>query len=228
MTRDTLEGPSDPSNGPVSNGTAVEEVTIDMHNDRNSLLPQRLYEIKEDRQLSWVLEEWEKQFKASWDLRLQTEARLQDAKNEVYQWIGFYKVFQGAVLTAVTPSTILSCRQSWGPTSLSLIASIITIVTVHFKLVEYGKVKTDLERRRLEAKKLHAQLAELKLQGKNFNFSWFLKRSKHSSGESGKKTVGLKDRYYWAAIGALLLFSSVVVLFCNIILCGSTKYHPGS
>jgi len=152
MTRDTLEGPSDPSNGPVSNGTAVEEVTIDMHNDRNSLLPQRLYEIKEDRQLSWVLEEWEKQFKASWDLRLQTEARLQDAKNEVYQWIGFYKVFQGAVLTAVTPSTILSCRQSWGPTSLSLIASIITIVTVHFKLVEYGKVKTDLERRRLEAK----------------------------------------------------------------------------
>jgi hypothetical protein len=75
---------------------------------------------------------------------------------------------------------------------------------------------------------LHEKLAELKVQGKKFQFSWFLKRSENNSGESGKKTVGLQHRYYWAAIGALLLFSSAVVLFCNIALCGPAKYHPGS
>jgi len=151
MTRGTEKEPSDPSNGPVSNGTAVEEVKIDMYDDANSLLAQRLYEIKEDKQLTWLLEEWEKPSKASEHSQVQREARLQNAKNEVYQWIGFYSVFQGVVVTAVAQSNTLGCRQSWGPTSLSLIASIVTIVTVHFKLVEYGKLKTDLERKRVEA-----------------------------------------------------------------------------
>jgi len=143
----------------------------------------------------------------------------------LYQWIGFYSVFQGEVFTGVALSNTLGCRQSWVPTSLSLVVSIVTIVNVHFKLLDYEKLITDLERRRIELKQLHAQLAELKRQGKDFKFSWCLKRS---TGESGKKTVGLKHRYYRPAIGALLLFSSVVVLFCNIALCGPTKYHPGS
>ncbi|KAH9538128.1 hypothetical protein CY35_16G089500 [Sphagnum magellanicum] len=226
MTRETEKEPSDPSNGPVSNGTGVEEVKIDINPDYK--LAQRLYEINENEQFTWLLKEWEKQFKALQYWRLQTKSRLQDARLEVYQWVGFYSVFQGVVVTAVTLSTTLGCRQSWCPTSLSLIASIVTIVTVHFKLVEYGKLKKGLERKKLEAKQLHQKLEELKQQGKDFEFSWFLTSSKDSRGESGKKTVGLKDRYYWAAIGALLLFSSVVVLSCNIILCGPTKYHPGS
>jgi hypothetical protein len=83
MTRGTEKEPSDPSNGPVSNGTAVEEVKIDMYDDANSLLAQRLYEIKEDKQLSWLLEEWEKQSKAAEHSQVQREARLQNAKNEV-------------------------------------------------------------------------------------------------------------------------------------------------
>jgi uncharacterized membrane protein YkgB len=97
------------------------------------------------------LEDWEKQFKASRDSRLQQEAQLKNAKNEVYEWIGFNSVFQGVVITGVALSNTLGCRQSWGPTSLSLIASIVTIVTVHFKLLDYDKLITDLERRRIEA-----------------------------------------------------------------------------
>jgi hypothetical protein len=227
MNRGTEKEPSDPPNGPVSNGTAVEELAINIRNP-NYEIAQRLYEIKTDKKLTWILEEWEKQFKASRDSRLQQEAQLTNAKNELYQWIGFYIVFQGVVFTGVALSNTLGCRQSWGPTSLSLIASIVTIVNVHFKLLDYEKLKTDLERRIIEAKQLHAELAELKVQGKKIQFSWFLKRSKYSPGESGKRTVGLQHRYYWAAIGALLLFPSAIVLFCNIALCGPTKYHPGS
>jgi hypothetical protein len=227
MTRETEKEPSDPSSGPVSNGTAVEELAINIPNP-NEIIAQRLYELKSDVEFTWILEEWEKQFKTSQDSKRQEEVRFKHAKNELYQWIGFYSVFQGVVFTAVALSNNLGCRQSWGPTSLSLIASLVTIVTVHFKLLEYEKLKTDVERKRIETKKLHAKLAQLKLQGTNFQFSWFLTRSKDSSGESGKNTVGLKDIYYWATIGALLLFSSGVVLFCNIALCGPTKYHPGS
>ncbi|CAM6052170.1 unnamed protein product [Sphagnum compactum] len=248
MTPETEIEPSDPLNGPVSNGTARGEVAIDMRPVKEKTpidvvqaeSARRLYEIKKDERWTWLLEEWEKQFKTSLHSKLHREARLKHAKNELYQWIGFYSVFQGAVFTAVALSNKLGCRQSWGPTSLSLIASIVTIVSVHFKLVDYGELQTNFERKISEAKQLHAQLAELKQQGTDFQFSWFLEKSEDRCGESGKRgksgkrgesgkqTVGLKDIYYWAAIGALLLFSSCVVLFCNILLCGGTKYQPGS
>jgi len=150
MTRGAQKEPSDPSSGPVSNGTAVEEVEIDIIPDHQ--LVERLLEIKKKAHLTWLLEEWEKQFKASRDSRLKQESEVNDAKNELYQWIGFYSVFQGVVFTGVALSNNLGCRQSWGPTSLSLIASIVTIVNVHFKLLNYEKVKRDLERRIIEAK----------------------------------------------------------------------------
>jgi hypothetical protein len=151
MTRETEKEPSDPSSGPVSNGTAVEELAINIPNP-NEIIAQRLYELKSDVEFTWILEEWEKQFKTSQDSKRQEEVRFKHAKNELYQWIGFYSVFQGVVFTAVALSNNLGCRQSWGPTSLSLIASLVTIVTVHFKLLEYEKLKTDVERKRIETK----------------------------------------------------------------------------
>jgi hypothetical protein len=98
------------------------------------------------------LEEWEKKFKASWDSKLQEEAQLRNAKKDLYQWIGFYSVFQGEVFTGVALSNTLGCRQSWVPTSLSLVVSIVTIVNVHFKLLDYQKLITGLQRRRIEFK----------------------------------------------------------------------------
>jgi uncharacterized membrane protein YkgB len=150
MSRGAEKEPSDPSSGPVSNGTAVEEVEIDINPDHK--LVERLFEIKKNEHLTWLLEDWEKQFKASQDTKLHKEGRLKNAKNDLYQWIGFYSVFQGVVFTAVALSNNLGCRQSWAPTSLSLIASIVTIVTVHFKLLEYEKLKRDVERKTFQAK----------------------------------------------------------------------------
>jgi hypothetical protein len=132
------------------NETEGEGVAIE--SDPNYQAAQRLYEIKKDQQLTWLLEEWEKQFKASQDSKLQEEARLKNAKHDLYQWIGFYSVFQGVVFTTVALSNTLGCRQSWGPTLLSLIASVVTIVTVHIRFRDYEKLRTDVERRRIEAK----------------------------------------------------------------------------
>ncbi len=151
MSGGTEIEPSDLSDRPVSNETAVQQVAIDIVNpDEEKAL--RLYEIKEDEKLTWLLEEWDKQFQVSQDSKLQEEARLKSAKRDLYQWIGFYSVFQGVVFTTVAVSNTLGCRQSWGPTFLSLIASIVTIVTVHFRFLDYEKLKTDVERKRIEAK----------------------------------------------------------------------------
>ncbi len=77
--------------------------------------------------------------------RIETKTtRTNNAKNDLYQWIGFFSVFQGVVLTAVAQSSTLGCQQSWAPASLSLIASVVTIVSVHFKLKSYRALEVNL------------------------------------------------------------------------------------
>jgi hypothetical protein len=94
---------------------------------------------------------------------------------------------------------------------------------------------------------LHEQIAELKTQGASFNFSWFLDRAKRQEEEKQKadkkktdkqKTDGnkkqrrRKDGYYWAwdwaVILALVLFSTIILLCCILVLCGPDKHKPGT
>jgi len=51
--------------------------------------------------------------------------------------IRFYIVFQGVVLSAVVVLDILSRRNSWVPSLLSLEASVVTLVSLHIKLQGY-------------------------------------------------------------------------------------------
>lgn len=50
--------------------------------------------------------------------------------NEIYQLIGFYSVFQGVLLTAVSQSNLLLCHNWWTAFFLSLLASLVTIAGV--------------------------------------------------------------------------------------------------
>jgi hypothetical protein len=76
---------------------------------------------------------------------------------------------------------------------------------------------------------LHDQIAELRATGKDFNFAWFIERRRgRSKGKDEKKPQGLKDKYYWAVILALVIFSTMILLCCIIVLCGPHRYHPGS
>jgi hypothetical protein len=107
---------------------------------------ERLLEIDEVPKLKRSLTEWEKRFEVS-SLRIEKKnTRSINAKNELYQLIGFYSVFQGVVLTAVAQTNLIQCRQSWGPVSLSLLASIATIVSVYIKLKDYSQHRKDLEK----------------------------------------------------------------------------------
>jgi hypothetical protein len=76
---------------------------------------ERLLEIDDDPKLKRVLQEWEKRFKVESLSVEKITARATVIKNELYQLVGFYSVFQGVVLTAVAQTNLIKCNQSWGP-----------------------------------------------------------------------------------------------------------------
>jgi hypothetical protein len=126
----------------VGNGSVQIDIFKDFNEDK--IKADLLFDIKQDEKLGCLLKDWEKQFKVARD-RIETKtSRANNAKNDLYQWIGFFSVFQGVVLTAVAQSSTFGCRQSWAPASLSLIASLVTVVSVHFKLINYDELNANL------------------------------------------------------------------------------------
>ncbi len=79
------------------------------------------------------------------------ETRTFVVKNEIYQLLTFYVVFQGVVLTAVAQASTLKCRHWWAPFTLSLIASVMTFVGVYQKLETFRQVKDDFENERFNS-----------------------------------------------------------------------------
>ncbi len=104
-----------------------------------------LLQIEKDPKLNRALIDWEKQFKAALSRIEKKRTRSINTKNELYQLIGFYSVFQGVVLTAVAQTNLIRCSQSWGPASLSLLASVATIAGVYAKLKDYSELRCALE-----------------------------------------------------------------------------------
>jgi hypothetical protein len=215
----------------VGNAVVPGSVQIDIFNpdefNEDEIIADLLFDIKQDKKLGCLLDDWEQQFKVARD-RIETKtSRANNAKNDLYQWIGFFSVFQGVVLTAVAQSSTFGCRQSWAPASLSLIASLVTVVSVHFKLINYDDLNANLLKEISQSKILHDQIAELRAKGKFFKFAWFIERRRRIS-RRRDVSQGLKDKYYWAVILALVIFSTIILLCCIIVLCGPHRYHPGS
>ena len=73
-------------------------------------------------------------------------ARCTSDKTELYHLMGFYSVFQGVVFSNVanSPRNILTCQISLLPALLSLLVSVATAISVHFKLRDY-----EIDRRKL-------------------------------------------------------------------------------
>jgi len=71
---------------------------------------ERLLEIDDDPKLKRVLQEWEKRFKVESLSVEKITARATVIKNELYQLVGFYSVFQGVVLTAVAQTNLIKCQ----------------------------------------------------------------------------------------------------------------------
>jgi hypothetical protein len=102
--------------------------------------------------LKRILTEWDNRFEVSSARIEKKSTRSINAKSELYQLIGFYSVFQGVVLTAVAQTSLIQCQQPWGPVSLSLLASIATIVSAYIKLKSYSQHRKALEEETADSK----------------------------------------------------------------------------
>jgi uncharacterized membrane protein YkgB len=221
---------SDPVDAvPVVNQEPIVRVVIDIINENNQAVnadevrARNLFDIRADKNLSWLLDDWQKQFKLARDIIETKRTGTNNAKNELYQWIGFFSVFQGVVLTAVAQSTTIGCQQSWAPAVLSLIASLVTVVSVHFKLINYSELNARVVKETHQNQVLSDQLKELRAKGKKFDLSWFDKRK-----ERKQESKELNDFFYWATMSALVVFSAIILLCCILVLCGPHRHKLGT
>jgi hypothetical protein len=110
-----------------------------------------LSQIEEHPLLKLKLKDMENQSAAIARKIERKETRTFVVKNEIYQLLTFYVVFQGVVLTAVAQASALKCRHWWAPFTLSLIASAMTFVGVYQKLETFRQVKDDFENERFNS-----------------------------------------------------------------------------
>jgi hypothetical protein len=134
----------------------VGEHRIVIPDDVGNLIPDEReadcsLQIDKDPKLRLLLRDWEKSYKVARERIEKKETRTINAKAELYQMLGFYSVFQGVVLTAVAQSNTLYCLSSWAPASLSLLVSAVTVVSVHYKLTNYSRLKVALKGERTNA-----------------------------------------------------------------------------
>jgi hypothetical protein len=117
---------------------------LDIENQLVPTLPESYQEIKRllliegQPVLKKALDVWESKRENHVNYIDRTKSNVAEVKNEIYQLIGFFSVFQGVLLTAVAQASQLHCPTSWIPISLSLFASVVTIAGVIQKL---GQIK---------------------------------------------------------------------------------------
>ena len=95
--------------------------------------------IKRNTVYSVALEEWDRTAKLLTDRVDRMEKRSGDLKNEIYQMVGFFTVFQGVVLTAVTQIVQNNdlhhdCKKVWSPVLLTALAWVVTSIGLWLKL----------------------------------------------------------------------------------------------
>ena len=113
--------------------------------------------IKQNTIYAVALEEWDRKVRLLSDRVDKKEKRGADLKNEIYQLVGFFSVFQGVVLTAVTQLTqsgqiTQNCERVWSPVVLTLLAWVCTIIAVwqkfrRIQVIDDERIEEDTARR---------------------------------------------------------------------------------
>jgi hypothetical protein len=73
------------------------------------------------------------------------DMQINNIKNESYQLISFYIVFQGVMFAVVAQASTLNYNNSYFPTFLSWLVSLVTSVGVYQKLNGFNNLKSILE-----------------------------------------------------------------------------------
>ena len=112
---------------------------LKLRNDRTFKRIANLLLIKQNTVYSVALDDWQQTAKLLSERVDRMEKRSGDLKNEIYQLVGFFSVFQGVVLTAVTQLAQSSdeyhnCKKVWSPVILTALAWVVATVGVWQKM----------------------------------------------------------------------------------------------
>ena len=121
------------------------------HPNFDEHVAKNLVQIDKSENLKFILQEWERNFALARNRTETKKTRSYNVKQELYQLIGFYAVFQGVIVSAVAQANFAS-PASWGPAYLSVLASIATLLSVHIKLNDYKMLYMDAEKELADAK----------------------------------------------------------------------------
>ncbi|KAG0621489.1 hypothetical protein M758_3G024300 [Ceratodon purpureus] len=147
-----------------------------------------------------ALEEWTRK-ENLFTARVERKTKKVDSlKNEVYSLLGFFSVFQGVLLTAVSQSNLLHCNNLWSPVVLSVLASVVTIAAIAQKLYQISSLLRTISSEEQAVKDVVHRGQELRREGKNFVFAKFSKNKQKEP----------KKNYFWLYAGLVLSF---LVLF---------------
>ena len=136
-------------------GKSLEPWQLELEEDGQALrsnsafkrVQNRLW-IKQNTVLNELLQDGEHNLKLITEHADRQEKRLEDLRNQVFNLVGFFSVFQGVILMAVTQlSSSLTtqigaqqgqarplCGKVWVPVILSVLAGFVTIVSVSLKI----------------------------------------------------------------------------------------------
>jgi hypothetical protein len=151
-SQDALRGASCSSGGNSKHDSSHVAIDVSDGSRRPKLVTNEieangLFQIHQDLRLKLILADWENKLKESQARKERKQALSLNVKNEIYHLVGFFSVFQGVVLTAVSQASQLTCHNWWGPFALSLLASTTTLVGVCHKFYNFieWKRSTDVE-----------------------------------------------------------------------------------
>lgn len=105
----------------------------------------KLVEIERSPVLAKALEEWTRRKTVLESRKEFLTQMISSLKDEIYQLIGFFSVFQGVLLTTVSGSNLLHCNNWWSPIFLSLFASVVAVAGVIQKLLQMGDVRSYID-----------------------------------------------------------------------------------
>ena len=92
-----------------------------------------------------ALEEWERRNNMFTARNLERKKQQgRNLRNEIYNLVGYFTVFQGVLLTVVSQSNLLYCNNAWSPISLSTLASVVTIAGVWQKFHAIDDLETTI------------------------------------------------------------------------------------
>uniref|UniRef100_A9U1U0 Predicted protein n=1 Tax=Physcomitrium patens TaxID=3218 RepID=A9U1U0_PHYPA len=171
VTETSEEGAHQVGDAPSANGSANSAACA----NESWRQIQNLVKISKNEELKTALDDW-KEIKNGCETRLKEISSGQaDLRNQEYSIIGFFSVFEGVVLTAVSQLTTgtsqRKCGKIWCPIVLTVIAAGLAITA----LLEKFRRFPDLEYQEADQKFLRkvtaGRISQLRYKGNNFDFA---------------------------------------------------------